>query len=90
VEVIISDFTFTTTADCVFNWAESVYPNLFAPPAAASQTLAPYYYRYYAGTNAYLGISSADNDLYYLGPASGNTLFNAGLLSNWRTTAGCP
>jgi hypothetical protein len=78
-------------ADCVFNWAERVYPNLFAPAGAVSQTLVPpYYYRYYAATNAYLGSSSADNRLYYFGPAAGNTLLDAGPLSNWWTTAGCP
>ena len=77
-------------SDCVFNWAERVYPKLFAPARAVSQTLAPYYYRYYAGTNAYLGTSFADNHLYYLGPATENTLFDAGALSNWRTKAGCP
>ncbi len=78
------------TADCVFNWAEFMRPDLFAPAAAVSQTLTPYYYRYYAGTNAYLGTSSADNQLYYLGPASGNTLRGVGPLPDWRTTAGCP
>ena len=74
----------------VFNRAEHVYPNLFAPAGAVSQTVAQYYYRYYAGTNAYLGTSSADNQLYYFGPASGNALFDAGPLSVWQTTAGCP
>jgi len=78
------------TADCLFNWAEFRYPNLFAPAPAVSQTLTPYTYRYYAGTNAYLGTSSADNQVYYLGPASGNTLLGVGPLSSWRTTAGCP
>jgi len=76
--------------DCVLNWAERVYPSLFGPAGAVSQTLTPYYYRYYAGTNAYLGSSSADNQLYYLGPATGNALFDAGPLSYWWTTAGCP
>jgi len=78
------------TADCVFNWAEFMHPNLFAPAPAVSQTLTPYYYRYYAGTNAYLGTSSADNQVYYLGPATGDTLLGVGPLSDWRTTAGCP
>lgn len=80
----------TVTADCVFSWAELIYPNLFAPAAAVSQILMPYYYRYYPGTNAYLGTSSADNQLYYLGPASGNTLLDVGSLSYWRIAAGCP
>lgn len=76
--------------DCVLNWAERVYPSLFGPAGAASQTVTPYYYRYYPGTNAFLGSSSADNQLYYLGPATGNTVFDAGPLSYWWTAAGCP
>lgn len=80
----------TATADCVFSWAELTYPNLFAPAGAVSQTVPAYYYRYYAGTNAYLGMSSADHQIYYLGPATGNTLLGVGPVSNWRTTAGCP
>jgi predicted outer membrane repeat protein len=52
---------FTSRSDCLFNWAERVYPNLFAPAGAISNTLAPYYYRHYSQTNAYLGTSSADN-----------------------------
>ncbi len=77
-------------SDCVFNWAELVAPNLFAPPGAVSTTQAPFYYRYYAGTNAYLGTYSANNHLYYLGPATGNTLYDVGPLAFWSATAGCP
>ncbi len=76
-------------ADCLFTWAERVYQNLFAPAGAVSQTLAPYYYRYYSQTGAYLGTSSADNHVYYLGPASSNSLLDAGELSPWLATAGC-
>ncbi len=78
----------TTSSDCLFNWAERTYPALFAP-AASSNTLAPYYYRYYAQTGAYLGISSADSKVYYLGPLSGNTLLGLGALTTWLPTAGC-
>jgi hypothetical protein len=80
----------TSPSDCLFDWAERVYPTLFAPPGAVSQTSTPYYYRYYAGTNAYLGTSSVNNDVYYLGPATGNVLYDAGPLPVWQTTAGCP
>jgi hypothetical protein len=77
-------------SDCVFNWAEAAHSNLFTPAGALSQTLPPWYYRHYTGTNAYLGTSSTDNHLYYVGPASSRTLFDAGPLSVWQTTAGCP
>jgi len=78
----------TGNADCLFNWAESNHPELFAP-AATSDTVAPFYYRFYSQTNAYLGTSSVDNHVYYFGPVSGNTLLDAGALSTWLVTAGC-
>jgi hypothetical protein len=75
--------------DCLFNWAERTYPGFFTPAGATSSTLAPYYYRYYPQTNSYLGTSSADNHVYYLGPLSSNSFFDEGALSGWLSTAGC-
>ena len=74
-------------SDCLLNWAEKNYSQLFSPAGAATQTLSPYYYRYYPNTNAYLGISSANTHVYYLGP-DGN-LQDEGALSSWLTMAGC-
>ena len=76
-------------ADCLFNWAERAYSTLFLPAAATSETFVPYYYRYYPQSDAYLGISSGDNHVYYLGPSSSYTLFDAGDLSIWLAEAGC-
>lgn len=73
-----------SAADCLFSWAERNYPSLFSP-AAASLMLAPYYYRYYSGTNIYLGVST-DNHVYYLDAAG---LHDVGVQSLWFTTAGC-
>ena len=78
-----------SSSDCLFNWAERTYPTLFAPAGASSNTLAPYYYRYYSQTNAYLGTSSADNHVYYLGPLSSNAILDVGVLSTWLTAASC-
>jgi hypothetical protein len=77
----------TSAADCLFNWAETNYAVLFSPAGAATQTLPPYTYRYYKNTNAYVGVSSANNDVYYLGP-DGN-LRDVGNLSGWLTQAKC-
>ena len=74
--------------DCLFNWAEGTYPELLAPPAT-SATAAPYYYRHYSQTNAYVGISSVDDHVYYLGPISANELIDLGPLSTWLVTSGC-
>lgn len=72
-------------SDCLFSWAERNYPQLFAP-AATSQTSAPYYYRFYSGTQAYLGTASTDGNVYYL---KGGRLENVGPASGWLVTAGC-
>lgn len=71
---------------CLMNWAEATYPSLFSP-AASTQTLAPYTYRYYKNSNAYLGISSADNHVYYLG--ADGVLKDAGDLVGWLAKANC-
>jgi hypothetical protein len=77
----------TPQADCLFDWAQGQHGALFAP-AAFSRVLDVYYYRHYAQTHAYLGISSADDHVYYL-PEGGN-LQDAGAKSGWFATAGCP
>ena len=87
--VTVVPATFTSQSDCLFNWAESNYPNFFAPAGAISNTLAPYYYRYYPLTNAYLATSSADNHVYYLGPLSNNSILDVGPMSPLLSTAGC-
>jgi hypothetical protein len=59
--------------DCLFNWAERNFSQYFSPAAsAASQNLAPYYYRHYSGTDNYLATSSADDHIWVLGPSFPN------------------
>jgi hypothetical protein len=41
--------------DCLFNWAEEQYPSVFNPAFANSEVLDDYIYRYYSGTDTYLG-----------------------------------
>ena len=78
-------------SDCLFNWAEQQYANLFVPAGAGAGTLdsPPYLYRYYGQTNSYLGISSVDNHLYYLSPQTGMAKKDLGLVSGWYASAGC-
>ncbi|MBS4096473.1 MAG: hypothetical protein KGZ83_06505 [Sulfuricella sp.] len=79
----------TSRADCVFGWGERTYPELFSPSGAVSKALGPYYYRYYSQTNSYLGITTSDAHLIYLGLLSGNALLDLGVLTTWQTQAGC-
>ena len=46
-----------------------------------------YNYLYYSGTNSYLGVSVADNNIYYMGPDG--QLQNEGPLSYWLPISGC-
>jgi serine protease len=79
----------TSRADCVFNWAERIYPQYFAPSGTASTTSTPYYYRYYPERRNYLATSSADNHVWVMGPISGNNLLDVGPIAGFLTTAGC-
>jgi hypothetical protein len=81
---------FITNADCLFDWADANYPEFFSPAKSPSKTLDIYYYRYYLSTDAYLGVSSADNHVYYIGPLSGGNLLDLGDLADWLKTANCP
>lgn len=75
--------------DCLFNWGETQYPSLLSPAKTASQFAAGYYYRYYSGTKAYLGISSADQNLYYYSSTGNSGILNLGAATQWISTAGC-
>lgn len=75
--------------ECFLTWAEKKYPDFFAPSGTATEILSPYSYRYYPETQAYLGVSSADNHVYYMNAAENGLLQNEGPLSNWLPLAGC-
>jgi uncharacterized delta-60 repeat protein len=75
--------------DCIFNWAESTYPQYFAPAGGVSATLTPYYYRHYPETGNYLAASSADSHIWVLGPISGNSQLDVGSNASFRTLSGC-
>ena len=74
-------------SDCLFNWAQKYYPDLFGPAGFVTQVSGEYYYRYYAATDTYLGISSIDGNVYYMG--SNRQLQGQGPLSLWLTLVGC-
>lgn len=76
--------------DCIFNWAETNFPQYFSPANSSTANYAPYQYRYYAGTGNYMAISSADMNVWVLGPSFGSSLLNVGTVTNFLTAAGCP
>ncbi|MEF3076332.1 hypothetical protein V2P20_14980 [Methylobacter sp. Wu1] len=73
--------------ECLLNWAENNYPDLFSPAGATSQFQPPYTYRHYSQTNSYAGVSADNNHVYYLGPDG--VLVDVGDLAGWLTRASC-
>jgi hypothetical protein len=73
--------------NCFLNWAEDFYPNLFSPREAVTLYSPPYTYRYYENTNVYVGHSSVDGHIYYLGPDG--IMVDTGKTSAWLKEAGC-
>jgi pimeloyl-ACP methyl ester carboxylesterase len=73
--------------ECLLDWAERNYSNLFSPAGAKSQFQSPYTYRHYSQTDSYVGVSASDNHVYYLGPE--RVLVDVGDLYGWLTKASC-
>ena len=78
-----------TASNCLFNWAERTYPQFFSPAGATSGTFAPYHYRYYAATRNYLAVSADDNQVWILGPISGDQVQTVGAAADFLGLAGC-
>lgn len=76
----------SSSADCLFNWAEKNYASWFAPKAQ-SRADGPNYWRSYPETSAYLWVNSGK--LYYYGPLSSYASVDLGATSTWYATAGC-
>lgn len=72
--------------DCLFNWAETSFPDFFAPRAQSSSA-GSYYYRHYSQSSAYLAINS--DRLLYLGPLSSDTVLDLGDVATWYGRSGC-
>jgi hypothetical protein len=71
-------------ADRLFNFAERIYPQLFASHAV-STTGFGYYYRYDPRSGNYIGI--ADGRVYVLGPSFNNQLLDLGPVRDWLPLA---
>lgn len=73
--------------NCVFDWAEQAYADLYAPAGTASQVLFPYTYRYYPNKGRYLGWSAQTNHVYYLN--QGGSQVDVGLLADFLFISNC-
>jgi cyclophilin family peptidyl-prolyl cis-trans isomerase len=72
-------------SDRLFNFLEAAFPQFLAPANASSATALGYYFRYYPGTNAYIG--TANGMVYYLVPAISPEVTYMGTLAEWLAIA---
>ncbi len=61
----------TEDTETLLNWAESTYPQLF-PSHQATQSSAPWLYRFYPEAQVYVGVNTSNNGVYVLGGPWGN------------------
>ncbi|MCX7113275.1 MAG: glycoside hydrolase family 16 protein [Proteobacteria bacterium] len=87
VDWVRAIFNVSPQTICLFNWAEKSYAYFFGPANPPTLVWSVYTYRYYADTNTYLGVSSADNHIYYMG--QDGAMQDAGALSSWLPVTGC-
>ena len=71
--------------DRLFNYLEQSFPEFIAPAGSTTGLIEGYSYRYYPGTNAYVG--SRDGRVYYLGSASNNEIRDIGAFADWYDEA---
>jgi peptidyl-prolyl cis-trans isomerase A (cyclophilin A) len=74
-----------TSSDRIFNCLEAAYPQYLAPTNGTAGEGLGYVYRYYSGSNAYVG--TKDNQVWYLVPAISSDVQLLGTMADWLNTA---
>ncbi|MRD49729.1 hypothetical protein GHT07_20875 [Caenimonas koreensis DSM 17982] len=83
---IIDTIKAATQAERVMDWAEMAFAAaLRAPSPPATSIGMGFYYRYYATSNAYVGVK--DGVVFYMGPASGQQLVGVATLASLLASA---
>ena len=82
--LVVQAATHSTRLECLFDWAQTSFPDLLRPRATTASS-SPYLYRAYAN-EFYVGWSSADAHIYTL---NGSVLSDLGPADGWMGQAGC-
>lgn len=72
-------------ADRVFDYLEAAYPQYLSPSQGVAGTADGYVYRYYSGSNAYVGVK--DGQVWYLVPGLDGNINRLGTTAEWFATA---
>ena len=82
----VTEYPSPTDNDKVFNYLEASYANYLGQTShTSSGEWDGYVYRYYAASNAYVGIKNGA--VYYLVPSIGSSIGALGPLSEWLAIA---
>ncbi len=83
---IIQTITTASEVERVFDWTEQAHAELLRPAGATTEISGGgFYYRYYPGTQAFLGVLGGN--VYFLGAASNNLLLYLGTLAEFLGAA---
>lgn len=86
--VLVSDVSVLPQAsesDRIFNYLEAAYPQYLSPATATAGSAQGYTYRYYSGSQAYVG--TKDGRVWYLVPSVGPDIGELGSIADWLATA---
>ncbi len=78
----------SNTADCLLNWAEAHFPELFSPANRPTEQGFGYQYRFYSATNTYLGILLGDK-VHLLQLNKSTTPVEVGSVAQFKPLSGC-
>jgi peptidyl-prolyl cis-trans isomerase A (cyclophilin A) len=82
----VTEFPAVQTADDrIFNYLEAAYPQYLSPSSGQAGTAMGYTYRYYSGSNAYVG--TKDNKVWYFVPAINGDINELGSMADWYASA---
>ena len=74
--------------NCLFDWAETNYPALFNPADKVTQQFEDYNYRFYSGTNTYLGVFKGTN-IHLLQLNKSQDIVDVGTVDQYLPLSGC-
>ncbi|MES3001545.1 MAG: peptidylprolyl isomerase [Pseudomonadota bacterium] len=82
----VTEFPATqSVSDRIFNFLEASFPQYAMPSKATTGEALGYQYRYYSGTNVYVG--TKDNQVWYLVPALNGDIHSLGSVDDWFALA---
>ena len=79
---------FPVVSDCLFQWAEKEYPDVFTSGSSRSQQWDGYTYRYYAKSNTYLGFFY-EQEVHIKQPDLSNRIEAVGTVEYYQELGGC-